>query len=354
MTRAKTSSISNIIGNGIKIYILNLFTLTNPIILPIIAMIFGIGLMIVPLYLLPKYYPLWAENISILNEMYSVVTIAILSVIPGLILFKIGFWNYMLKLVSLNSMVGDILKKKVLKHNSYYTQIVSLRTKDYVLMLAIYCSIWIMGLSLPFSIYLFNIDPAFIGYFIIALESIAIFLLLILSLYLSLSFQVFAFETAFGPMQTLEESFKLVLNNFWRILILTITLIILTSLLVPQIFSFITDILLIKSTIALPLKEFLNGVFNNYPQFFEAIQNIPFFSAQTLKAENFIEELAKVMSFSIISSVISLLMLPLGSCLYTIFYFDAKKRRIAKIESEQTEPEVKEKKTAKKTKSKKQ
>ena len=352
MSKAKTSTIFNIIGNGIKVYTINLFNLSTPVILPVLAILLGIGLMIIPAYILPKYYETWATNLPVLKELYSIITVIVLSMLPGLILFKIGFWNYMLRFVSLNSMVGDILKKKVLKNHDYYAQIVALRAKDYFLMLAIFCSIWLMGLALPFSIYLFNIEPLLIPYILIGLEFVAVFLLLILSIYLSLCFQVFAFETSFGPMQTLEESFKLVLNNFWRLLTLAITLTMITSVLIPQIFGFIADILLIKTTIALPIESFLTGIYNNSPQIFDMLQNIPTLATQATEPEKLIEELSKVLSFSLIASIISLLMLPLGSCLYTIFYFDAKKRYTAREISEQENREPEEKKTKKSTKAK--
>ncbi|MCQ2957630.1 MAG: hypothetical protein MJ180_01875, partial [Candidatus Gastranaerophilales bacterium] len=192
MTKAKTSTIFNIIGNGIKLYLQNVFTLSAPVIAPTFGMLLGILLMIIPVYLLPKFYPVWAENLPILNELFATLTIVILSILPGLIIFKMAFWNYMLKMVSLNNIIADILKRKVVKPHQHYTQVVALRTKDYILMLAIWCSIILMGLALPVVVFLFNIDPLFMPYLLIGFEFLAIFLLIILCFYLSLCFQVFA------------------------------------------------------------------------------------------------------------------------------------------------------------------
>ena len=152
MAKPKTSTIFNIIGNGIKLYAQNIFTLSAPVFAPTVGMIIGLAMMFIPIYIIPKYYLSWAESLPILNELYMIILIAILGVLPGLIVFKIAFWNYLLTMVSLNNMVGDIVKKKVLKHHSHYTQIVALRSKDYLLMLLIWCSIIVMGMALPLSV----------------------------------------------------------------------------------------------------------------------------------------------------------------------------------------------------------
>ena len=323
MAKPKTSTIFDIIGNGIKLYAQNIFTLSAPVFAPVMGMLFGFVMMFIPIYLLPKYYLGWAENFEILKELFMIILISVIAVLPGLIVFKIGFWNYLLKMVSLNTMVGDIVKKKVLKHHNHYTQIVALRSKDYLLMLLIWCLIILMVLALPFAVYLF-VEPAFIPFFLIGFEFLAIFLLTILSIYLSLSFQVFAFETSFGPMQTLEESFKLVLNNFWRMVTMMLTLSIITGILLPQIFSFIADICMIKSTIALPIKALLENMFDNYPDLYAYIQAFPAFQYESI--DKFILEVSKSSAFCIIAAVISVCMLPLGASMYTLFYFDAKKR----------------------------
>ena len=254
----------------------------------------------------------------------------------------------MLKMVSLNNIVGDILKKKVVKPHQHYTQIVALRTKDYLLMLGIWCSIILMGLLLPIIVFMLDIEPLFVPYLLIGFEFLAIFLLIILSIYLSLSFQVFAFETSFGPMQSLEESFRLVLNNFWRLVAVMIILFIVTSVIVPQLFVFLADIFYLKSTIAIPFQMFLESIFRSYNNLYDYLQTLPIFAYES--QTKFILEMSKVMTIGLISSIISLLMMPLGSCYYTLFYFDAKKRNAPKVEEvkEEQPTKSKNKKAAKK------
>ncbi len=342
MTKTKTTGISAIIGNGTKLYLQNFFPLTAPVVAPVLGMFLGLALMVLPIYLLPKFYPMWTEFLPVLKEFFASLIVIILALLPGLIVFKIAFWNYMLKMVSLNNIVGDILKKKVVKPHQHYTQIIALRTKDYLLMLAIWCSIILMGLALPVIVFLLDIEPLFVPYLLIGFEFLAIFLLTILSIYLSLSFQVFAFETSFGPMQVLEESFRLVLNNFWRLVTIMVILWLLTSIIIPQSFVFLSDILMLKSTMSIPFKIFLENVFSGYNYLYDYLQTLPVFTYES--QDKFILEMAKLMTIGMISTIISLLMMPLGSCYYTLFYFDAKKRNAPKIE------EIKEEQSSKKNK----
>jgi len=341
----KTSTVLNIIGNGIKLYAQNLFTLSAPVIAPVLGMFLGIILCIAPVYLLPKFYPTWAEALPILKELFASITIIVLSMLPGLIVLKLAFWNYMLKMVSLNNIIGDILKRKMIKPHQHYTQVIALRTKDYLLMLGIWCSIIIMGLALPIIVFLLDIEPLFMPYLLIGFEFLAIFLLIILSIYLGLSFQVFAFETSRGPMQTLEESFRLVLNNFWRMVTLLVILTIITSIIVPQLFVFLADIFMIKNTLSIPFQKMLENLFATYNYTYEYLQALPIFPYES--QTKFILEVSKHLTFGCISSIISLLMMPLGACFYTLFYIDAKKRHVPK--PEETQEVVTEKSRTKKS-----
>ena len=350
MAKGKTSTVLSIIGNGTRLYLQNLFLLSSPIIAPVLGLILSILLFVIPVWLLPQHYPAWAEQLPILKELWLSITIIILSILPGLVVLKLAFWNYMLKVVSLNVMVSDIIKKKVIKHHTQYTKIIELRTKDYLLMLGIWCLIILMGLFLPVSLFLFNIDAAILGYLLIGFEFIAVLLLSILSIYLSLSFQVFAFETSFGPMQTLEESFKLVLNNFWRIVVVMLIFALITSLIVPQVFVFLADMLMLKNTIAIPFQHLLENILPNNPYITDMLQAFSYFGYES--EAKFILEKSKDISEILISIVIGLLMLPLGSCYYTLFYFDAKKRHTPAPEKSADE-KVSEKKSKKGSKKKK-
>ena len=350
MAKGKTSTVFNIIGNGTRLYLQNLLLLSTPVIAPVLGLILSVVLFVIPVWLLPQYYPGWAEQFPIFKEVWFSIIIIILTILPGLVVLKLSFWNYMLKLVSLNVMVSDIIKKKVIKHHTQYTKIIELRTKDYLLMLGIWCLIILMGLFLPVSLFLFNIDAAILGYLLIGFEFVAVFLLSILSIYLSLSFQVFAFETSFGPMQTLEESFNLVLNNFWRIVVVMIVLALVTSLIVPQVFVFVADALMLKNTIAIPFQHLLENILKNNQYAVDMLQSFSYFGYES--EAKFILEKSKDVSELLIAMIISLLMLPLGSCYYTLFYFDAKKRHTP-VAEKPADDKVSEKKSKKGSKKKK-
>ena len=128
-------------------------------------------------------------------------------------------------------------------------------------------------------------------------------------------------------------------------MICQLALIITTNLLVPQLFVFLADAFMIKSTLALPFQSMLENVFNNYNELYTTLSSFPLFTFDS--KEKFILEVSKMFSLGIISSIISLLMLPLGACYYTLFYFDAKKRNAPKVEQPKEEESPKKSKTKK-------
>lgn len=353
MTTKKSMSIFSIIGIGTKLYCQNIFLLSAPVVMPVLGILVGMFLAIyLPLHFISNY-ELLCEKYSFFKELWVYITAVIVACLPGLVIFKLGFWNYMLKIVSLNLFVDDIIKQKLLKHHSQYTKIISLRTKDYLAMLFIWMMIIIMGLALPFIVKETNSDIWFSMILFIVLLVLAILLLSILCVYLSLSFQVFAFEPSLTPMQTLEKSFKLVLNNFWRLFIMIAFLSIIVSGIIPQIIVFILDALMLKNIIAEPFAKFLDNLFLTLPN----VQAVTEGLLHTINSDisQFMLEAPKQIAFSLISTVISLFMMPLGTCYYVLFYKDVKHKNDAaliKEESEETEEKAA-KKTTKKTSGKK-
>ncbi len=353
MTVKKTMSIFSIIGIGTKLYCRNIFLLTSPVIAPVLGILIGMFLAIyLPLHFVSNYEQI-SDTYSFFKDFWVYVSVLVLSCLPGLIIFKLGFWNYMLKLVSLNLFVDDIIKQKLLKHHSQYTKIISLRTKDYVLMLSIWMLIILMGLALPVIVKQTNSDVWFSLVLFFILLALAIVLLTILSIYLSLSFQVFAFESSLTPMQTLEKSFKLVLNNFWRLVIMLAFLSIIVSGIIPQIITIILDVFMLKTTIAEPFAKFLDNFFLTFP-------DIQIYLAGLLQKINtdmtqFMLEAPKQLAFLVISTIISLFMMPLGTCYYVLFYKDVKHKNDAALIKEESEgaEEKTSKKTSKKTSGKK-
>ena len=345
MTTKKSMSIFSIIGIGTKLYCRNIFLLSAPVVAPVLGIILGMFLAIyLPIHFVSNY-ELICEKYSFFKEFWVYVTAVVVTCLPGLVIFKFGFWDYMLKLVSLNLFVDDIIKQKLLKHHSQYTKIISLRTKDYLAMLFIWCLIIIMGLAIPVIVKQTNSDVWFSMILFIVLMVLAILLLTILSIYLSLSFQVFAFEPALSPMETLEKSFKLVANNFWRLVIMILFLSIIVSGIIPQMIAIILDVLMLKATVAEPFAKFLNNFFLTFPNVQVIVDGI----LQTMNTDiaQFMLEAPKQLAFLLISTIISLFMMPLGTCYYVLFYKDVKHNHDATLIKE--EPEDTEEKPAKKS-----
>ncbi|MDD3593433.1 MAG: hypothetical protein PHX18_02280 [Candidatus Gastranaerophilales bacterium] len=327
MAKAKPISVFTIIGNGTKLYFQNLITLTIPVLAPVLGMLAGLALILLPVFYVSKN-AVEIVQIPIFSNIITLLITTLIATIPGFIVFKLAFWNYMLKMVSLNLITSDIIKKKIPKHHSHYTKIISLRTKDYLIMLFIWLLLWIMAIILPCGIFLFDVQPLLVPFLLVGLEAIMIFLMMILSVYLSLSFQVFGFEPALTPIQTLERSFSLIVNNFWRTLLILIVLTIITSLVVPQIIVWFADILMLKNTIAAPFENIISSYVANSKIAADFMIMNDWFSYGS--SQKFASEGGKQAAATIISIVISMLMMPLGICYYVLLYNNAKSKLEAK------------------------
>ena len=100
---------------------------------------------------------------------------------------------------------------------------------------------------------------------------------------------------------------------------------------------------------ALPFQTLLENLFSTYNYTYDYLQALPIFPYES--QTKFILEMSKYLTGSLISGLISLLMMPLGACFYTLFYIDAKKRLPVKIEDNTEENgAVKKLKSAKTTK----
>ena len=338
---SKQSGISNILGNGFKLYVQNIISLTEPVFFVTIAQFIGIILIFLPVYYLVQNINSILAQFPFLNNFYALVGLLFLSILPGLLLFKLSFWDYMIKTISLNLMIEDIVKKKQLKNHRLYTQIIKLRSFDYLMLLLLCCLLWLLGTFIPFGVFLLKLNSSVFQYiptfaldprmvlFIIS-ETIAIFILCILSVYLSLSFQVFAYENSLSPIQALERSFHLVLNNFWRTLFLGVMVFMISNILLPQAVIWLTDIFMLKSYLAAPFEMLLKSNFTQIQFYLGMFNGIPLFDASSY--DKSLIELSKMLSSITIMTIVSLILLPLGTACYALLYLDIKKHKDALAE----------------------
>ena len=196
---------------GIKIYVLNIHKFLLYMAFPVLGQIVGLFLIFGLTFWFTQNMQDIAVKYQSLNNMSTMITLIVVSVIPGLLILIKAFWDYLVAFVALNSMTegymntGRVYDFKA--HNSVATQ------KPFSF-IAIWFLISIMSIV--------GIIPFFM---IIG----AIFFV-----YFCLVFQVFTFENGLSPVGYFRRSLELVKGNFARTFALMAILTILTYCLLVQ------------------------------------------------------------------------------------------------------------------------
>ncbi len=320
-------SIFTIILKSFFIYIKNFIPLTRAMLFPIFGQIIGIILILGPTYFITEYVHQNISHPDIVRNFWFIMLGIIVIVIPGFFVFVKAFWELLVVTVSLNLMVLELIKSGKLKNYATYNNVVKLRTKDYIILLLFLSLIWVVLPLMPFLLALLEynagIDPMVVLGSLLILSSVTFVLLCVISVYLSLSYQVFAFEEL-SAAETLKKSCSIVNNNFFRTLILSIILGIVTGMILPMIMEEAVIKLNIIEWLALPFKAFLQKLVNA-PNFIT--DYISQMTQGSFKLKDNIDITANMAFLTTLKMIITLLFLPLGSCVYSMLYFDILSRK---------------------------
>jgi hypothetical protein len=320
----KPMNIYEIFCNGTILYFKNCISLTEGLLFSVFGQLFGIILILAPVYFYSQNIKSLIETNSALNNISLIFLILLLITLPGFFIFTKACWDYLIQTVSINLMVEDITNYKEPKANKLYSQIVRLRNHDFVTLLLFLSLIWIIGMLVPSIIFLFDIQTAIKSFLFVGFEFVAFFILSILTVYLSLCFQVFAFESSLDALQTMKNSFCIVINNFWRTLILGIALFIVTAFIVPGVFQILLKDNFITTFLAQPVKIYVSSIITDPTVFYNSMGVAQSFITDPA---NIINEISVSITLSIICTIITALMLPLGTACYALLYMDIIKRK---------------------------
>ena len=277
----KNRNISQLLGQAIKIYIVNLGNFIKYMSFPVLGQILGLVLIILLSYLYSVNLPHFLDKHSELNNYYALIGMTILVTLPGLALFCKAFWEYLVAYGALNSMTATIVKNGKLYDFNAHNELITRKTFSFIFLWLLY------SLFLGLSIF-----PLFwvIG--------------IVLAIYFVLIFQIFTFEDL-SPIKVFQKSFNLIKGHFYQTLFLFLSITIITYVLVPYVFDIILDFTKIKFY----LTQWILPCLNNMPEI-----SIPNFGQ--ISHENIINI---IISF-IFSQIIVQYTLPLRSILWTLWY----------------------------------
>lgn len=314
------------IFKGCGLYLTNLPKLMETMLFPVLGQMFGIFLVFFLVYNINQWVQQHLSPVQISSNVLLIIMGIIVAALPGMFIFTKAFWEYMIRMVSLNSLAAVIVNKGKLKDTESANQAVKQRSKDYISLLTLISLIWAGGLGLPVLMLIFqgafSQYPVFLYSIVGFAEVLSIIILIIVSVYLSMTFQVFAFENS-KPLTVLKKSWKMVDGNFIKFALFGIILGGITGLVVPGIFQAIFSMPLFSVFITKPVYEFAKasvltpGNLSQLMNFFNSVG----LSAITSSADP-LWELSFQIALSIVGITITALLLPLGSICYTILYFD--------------------------------
>lgn len=190
---------------GIKIFALNIHKFMLYMAFPVLGQILGIFLIFGLTFWFTQNMQDIAAKYDALNNMSSMITLIVVSVIPGVLILIKAFWDYLVAFVALNSMTEGYLNTGRVydfkAHNSVATQ----KSFSFITIWFLISIMTILGILPVFWI--------FAGLFFV---------------YFILVFQVFTFENGLSPVGYFKRSMSLIKGKFGRTFLLMAILTIFT------------------------------------------------------------------------------------------------------------------------------
>ena len=190
---------------GIKIFALNIHKFMLYMAFPVLGQILGIFLIFGLTFWFTQNMQDIAAKYDALNNMSSMITLIVVSVIPGVLILIKAFWDYLVAFVALNSMTEGYLNTGRVydfkAHNSVATQ------KSFS-----FITIWFL-ISIMTVLGILPVFWIFAGLFFV---------------YFILVFQVFTFENGLSPVGYFKRSMFLIKGKFGRTFLLMAILTIFT------------------------------------------------------------------------------------------------------------------------------
>lgn len=212
---------------GIKIYALNIHKFLLYMAFPVLGQLIGLVMIFGLTYWFTGNYQNLAVKYAPLNDFSTLLTVVVITIIPGLLIFMKAFWDYLVAYGAVNSMTEGYLNTGKVYDFRAHNEVVTNRTFSYIIL-------WLLFGTFAFL----SVIPVF---WIIG----AVFFI-----YFILIFQVFTFEQGISPVGYFKRSMSLVKGKFARTFLLMILLGIFTYYFLPAGLSVIFDYLNLTDILA--------------------------------------------------------------------------------------------------------
>jgi hypothetical protein len=324
----QTRSLRLMLKEGFLLYIAHGASFTQPLLRPICFQFAGAFLATwSPYWVLNRLSSGWFSD----NPALWIATMLLLE-IPGIVLFTMGFWEYLIWMVSLNRNVAEVLQRKQPSFITHY-QAIEKQAGPLTNLLLLLSSFWILpiGLIAIPEVVLFHFSPPIeLALFLwgsILLGCFSVLLLAVSSIYFSVVFQVFTFEpVTVNPLKLLKRSYDLIVGHFWRVLILMIGMGALTNGLLPGIFTSLLGLSHVTPALAKLLEEFIQEILITLQPVSDT-QKDPVWMLISSYTQTHLPQLSIEILNTVFYSVLTALLLPLNTFIFALLYLDLRARK---------------------------
>ncbi|MGD9580469.1 MAG: hypothetical protein AB7V50_03790 [Vampirovibrionia bacterium] len=314
-------SIFRILKESCFLYFNNFLPYSKAMIFPVLAHLIGIPYIIIVAYTLPDFL---VAKFNI-NSFFLLFLLGLVAVLPGFLLFLKGFWAYLVAMVSLNSFTKALVEGDSDTDLKKCTKKVAAIKGKYVNVLLLMMLLWIAGLIIAYAPAVLIVAlPWWLVIILMLISGLVSFLLLIaLSVFFSLSFQVLAFED-FSTFSVFKRSMFLVEKNFFRTLFLIVLLYIITGIIAPLVIHSFFNIVgitgLIVANINWMSQLFVDQVSLSALYYPDSI--LGYINSLLILLKNPAAEISNTVVSTTIDATVTAGMLPLGSIAFSLLYFD--------------------------------
>ena len=285
------AEVASIFFNGVKLYFLNFEKFFKYMSFPILGQIVGITLIFSASFVFTLHVSELTTKSPVFDNSPRVFFILALLTLPGFFIFCKAFWEYLIAIPALSSMASTLLEGGKLDDLGIHAELIKRRTLSYILFLFI--------LSVIYSLFSF---PLLWG------------LLVIVFVFLALSYQVFALEEEKNAIEAIISAINYVKFNFKKTFLLLCLLLIFTYWLVPGLICWAFETGNLIGFFSYPVEQYIKLLPLNEVNELLAMNNIPF----ELKSY----EIAKHIVLSSVFGVVVAYTLPLRSICCTQLYKD--------------------------------
>ncbi len=313
-------NILKITFKSIGLYISNFLLFLIVMAFPVFGQLIGVAGILGATYYYSKEVFNLAKINPFLSNTFVILLILILLILPGFVIFLRAFWDYLIKMISLNSLTQTLFKGNPVKDLFIYDESVNVRSKTYITLLLLISLLWLVALAAPAAIFLLPLESSLQTIILLVGELIGIIFLCIASVYLSLSFQVLCFEENLSAIATMKKSIDLVKGNFWRVIFLGVFLFALTGVLVPYAIVVLFDKVSVSAYLSVPIEALLRVIFTD-------VSVLEPLHALTHSNNDVFFELSNVVTQTALSTIAAGLLLPLTTAGYMLLYSDISFKR---------------------------